>query len=190
MFQRVCARADFPVEYSQGFNPHSRLSLPLPRSVGLEVDEDVLSVKIQTEKSQFDTEDFQARLSTQLPQGCEILSVNVAQTGDAIRPTGATYVLEVQQDYLDENLSKRIEGILTRDTISLQRRIDEKGQIRNVEVRSYLGAISVRDNRIAIECNISPAGSIRVDEILELLEMDVTKLASPVRRTNIRWENN
>jgi len=47
------------------------------------------------------------------------------------------------------------------------------------------------ENRsIIVECNISSAGSIRVDEVLGLLELDEGKLASPVRRTNVQWQVN
>lgn len=188
MFQRALTRADIPVEYSQGFNPHQRVSLPLPRSVGLEVDADMLCAKIKAKG--FDAQDFKTRLSSQLPQGCEILNVTVAAAGVMPQPAEATYILEVAKDYFDEGLVKKIESLLARDSISLQRQVDEKGRTRNVDVRPYLAAISAEDSLITVRCNISPAGSVRVNEILELLDLDATKLASPVRRTNIKWEKN
>ncbi len=186
MFQRALARADIPIEYSQGFNPHQKLSLPLPRSVGLEVDEDMLCVKVKA--AGFNTGDFKTRLLAQIPAGCEIL--NVAQSDMAGKPVGAIYVLEVLKDFFDENLKSRIGYVLAKDSISLQRQIDEKGRIREVDVRPYLGAINVKGTCIEVQCIISPAGSIRVDEILELLGLDVAKLAAPVRRIKINWQTN
>ncbi|MBW7991664.1 MAG: DUF2344 domain-containing protein, partial [Planctomycetes bacterium] len=35
VFQRACVRAGIEIRYSQGFNPRPRLSLPLPRPVGV-----------------------------------------------------------------------------------------------------------------------------------------------------------
>jgi radical SAM-linked protein len=186
MFQRALARMDFPVEYSQGFNPHQRLSLPLPRSVSLEVDEDILSVRVKADG--FNAEDFKAGLSAQMPAGCEIL--DAVWSDAAPRPVGAVYVLEVAKDFLDDNLKNRIENILAQESISLQRQIDEKGRIRDVNVRPYLSTINIKDACIEVQCIISPAGSIRVDEILKLLELDVTKLAAPVRRVKINWQTN
>ena len=190
MFQCALARTDIPVQYSEGFNPHLRLSLPLPRSVGIEVDEDVLCVKIKADSVSFDADDFKAKLSAQLPDGCEILNASVAWTGASAIPIGATYLFEIKQDYFDESLTGRIADILKRSSISLNRQIDQRGSIRNVDVRPYIDTITAQDGRIAVQCNISPAGSIRVDEILELLEMDIAKLAAPVRRINIKWETN
>lgn len=190
MCQRALARMDFPVEYSRGFNPHQRLSLPLPRSVGLEVDEDILCIRMETEASLLDVEDFKARFSSQLPDGCEVINANVAQTNSAARPIGATYLLEVQPDCFDENLKNRVGSILEQDSINVRRKIDEKGTIREVDVRPYLGAINVKGACIEVQCIVSPQGSIRVDEILKLLELDVMKLSAPVRRIKINWQTN
>ena len=35
LFRRAVVRAGLPVSYSQGFNPHARISAPLPRPVGM-----------------------------------------------------------------------------------------------------------------------------------------------------------
>ena len=38
MWRRCLARAGIGVSFSEGFNPHPKISLPLPRSVGVEGD--------------------------------------------------------------------------------------------------------------------------------------------------------
>ncbi len=50
LWQRACTRAALPVRYSQGFNPHPRMSLPLPRPVGVAADEELLVVKLCDER--------------------------------------------------------------------------------------------------------------------------------------------
>jgi len=132
-----------------------------------------------------------ATLSKQLPEGCELLSVNVAQPGTSFWPCSATYVLTVQQEYLNEQLNDTIERLLASESISVQRQIDKrKSRIKNIDVRAFLESIELEQNSIIVECKISSAGSIRVDEILELLELDAEKLASPIKRTNVKWRNN
>jgi len=51
-----------------------------------------------------------------------------------------------------------------------------------------LKSIVLKDRCIVVECKISSAGSIRVEEILNLLELDVENLAAPIRRTSVRWQ--
>ncbi len=198
VFQRACARAGIKIRHSQGFNPRPKLSLPLPRSVGVESDDDLLCLRysiLDTRCSILDTRsDFcdlvKDKLSRQLPEGCELLSVSVAETNTSFQPSEATYVLTVQPEYLNEKLKAAIKRLLASENLNLQRRIDAKGNIRNVDVRRFLKSIELNGRSITVECNISSSGSIRVEEILKLLELDVGKLAAPIRRTNIKWQSN
>jgi len=184
VFQRACARADIKTAYSHGFNPRMRVSLPLPRSVGVEADDDLLCLRVQDMR--YTTHDIRDKLAGQLPDGCELLTVSVA--GDK-KPNAvsATYMLVIQPEYLDGDLKARIDNLLASETLNLERRIDAGGNTRNIDVRSFLESIEFDDGRITVECKISPAGSIRVDEILRLLELDAAELAAPIRRTSVRW---
>ena len=90
VFQRACVRADIKIHYSQGFNPRPKLSLPLPRSVGVEADDDLLCLRVKSIGAidnqldclglPFDNDQLKSRLSAQLPVGCELLSVWVEKT--------------------------------------------------------------------------------------------------------------
>ena len=189
VFQRACARADIVTAYSQGFNPRPKLSLPLPRSVGVETDDDLLCLSVEADASSFDSEQFKVKLAEQLPDGCELLAVSVAEDKKP-NAVSATYMLVIRPEYLDDNLKARIDNLLASETLNLERRIDARGNTRNIDVRSFLESIEFDDGRITVECNISPAGSIRVDEILNLLELDAEKLAAPIRRTMVQWKSN
>ena len=206
VFQRACARAGIKTAYSQGFNPRPKLSLPLPRSVGVESDDELLCLRLQgrqatnrqsaSSEPSFDAERFKARLSGQLPDGFELLSVGVAKAKASFEPSAATYVLAVRREYLNEKLKSRIKHLLASESLNLQRRIEAKSskfKIRNlkfkeVDVRPFLKSIQLNGRNIVVECKISSAGSIRIDEISELLELDVEKLAEPIRRTRVQWQ--
>jgi hypothetical protein len=153
----------------------------------VESDDELLCIRVRKST----TAQVHKSISAQLPRGCELLSVNVAQPGTSFRPCSATYVLTVQQEYLNEQLKDTIERLLASESISVQRQIDKrKSRIKNIDVRAFLESIELEQNSIIVECKISSAGSIRVDEILELLELDAEKLASPIKRTNVKWRNN
>jgi len=140
-----------------------------------------------------------ASLSEQLPAGCELISVSLAKPKMSFQPCLATYVLLIRHEYVDDKLTARIERLLARESLNLQRQIDVRNSIRlggrnlklkNVNVRPFLESVELNDKDIVVKCIITSAGSIRVDEILSLLELDTEKLAGPVRRTNIEWKNN
>jgi len=206
VFQRACIRAGIKVQYSQGFNPRPKLSLPLPRSVGVESDDDLLCLRVREWQltdnrsalsvSHLGAEGFKARLSEHLPEGLQLLSVTIAEGKTSFQPCSATYVLKVKPEYLDDKLKTRIIHLLANETLNIQRRItagkseieNQTLKIKSVDVRGFLKSILLKDRCIVVECKISSAGSIRVEEILELLELGMEKLAAPIRRTGIQWQ--
>jgi radical SAM-linked protein len=192
VFQRACVRAGIKVLYSEGFNPRLKLSLPLPRSVGIEVDDDLLcfriEISIETQESDLCTL-VKTRLSEQLPDGFELLTVRTAKAKTSIQPCQAAYLLAVRKEYLDEKLKSRMKYLLASENLNLRRQIGpENAKFKNVDVRPFLKSIELDDAVITVECKISLAGSIRPDEILELLELDYGMLSAPIRRTRVQWQ--
>jgi len=195
LFQRACVRAGISIQYSQGFNPRPKMSLPLPRPVGVESDEELLCLRVTVDPDELRVTSHESRirdeLSAQLPEGCELLSVNVARAGRSFQPSSATYVLAVKAEYINDQLKATIARLLSSENLNIQRRTGaEHSKIKNLDVRVFLKSIKLDGRSIIVDCNISSAGSIRVDEILGLLELDEGKLASPVRRTNVQWQVN
>jgi hypothetical protein len=49
-------------------------------------------------------------------------------------------------------------------------------------------SIGLEGDEVVVECKVGQGGSIRVDEILGLLGLNVDRIAGPVRRTHIQWQ--
>jgi radical SAM-linked protein len=199
VFQRACVRAGIEVHYSQGFNPRPRLSLPLPRPVGVASDDEMLCLRIRKSTSlQQDCirAQVQNSISKQLPQGLELLSVSVVEANTSFQPSAAAYVLTVRNEYLNDQLKAKIKRLMASEKINIRRPITKKKSrirapeptIKNVDVRGFLESIELEPDGIIVKCKITPAGSIRLGEILSLLGLDMEKLASPVKRTGVQWK--
>lgn len=185
VFQRACARAGLKVQHSQGFNPHPKLSLSLPRPVGVESDDELLCVQMNGDLNE---SEIKTRLSEQLPEGCELLSVSLAKTNKPVQPCLATYIVPVQPVCVNDKLTATIEHLLASDSLIIERHREIKvSKFRRVDVRPFLESIELDSRDIVIVCKITSSGSIRVDEILKLLEIDAEKLTAPVRRTNVQF---
>ena len=48
VFQRACVRAGIEIQYTEGFNPRPKLSLGLPRTVGVESEDDLVQLKVHS----------------------------------------------------------------------------------------------------------------------------------------------
>jgi len=199
VFQRACVRSGIEIQYTEGFNPRPKLSLGLPRTVGVESEDDLVQLKVHSKQRTenqsaastlpLDCDQLKKKLSEQLPQGCQLLTVSLPKDKAPLQPTSATYILPVRREHINEKLKAAIKRLLASESLSLQRWRDEK-KSKIVDVRGFLKSIRVSEEAVIVECKVSSAGSIRVDEILKLLELDAEKLAGPIRRTAVEWQSN
>jgi len=192
VFQRACVRAGVDVMHTQGFNPRPRMSLPLPRSVGVESDDELLALVAGCEGDEAMVAEvasqIQARLEEQLPQGCEIISAAAVRGGKTPLPSSASYMLPVRGEYLGRQLRNKIKDLLESETLVLRRQVDKKAsRFKDVDVRGFLKSIEPGDGCVSVECEISSAGSIRMDEVLDILGLDIAKLAGPIKRMSVQW---
>ena len=197
VLQRACARAAIPVRYSQGFNPHPRLSLPLPRPVGVESDDELLVIRLEEDRENAWREDRAEReaalkraLAEQLPEGIEVLVVDLAPNHASWQPRSAEYVLPVQVEAagLAERVKRRMAEVMESDHCLVERAAAEERAARSVDVRPFLEAVRWEEGNLIVQHRTGPAGSIRVDEIQQLFELRTEDLAGPVRRTQVIWE--
>ncbi len=199
VFQRACVRSGIEIQYTEGFNPRPKLSLGLPRTVGVESEDDLVQLKVHSKQRTgnqsaastlpLDCDQLKKKLSEQLPQGCQLLTVSLPKDKAPLQPTSATYILPVRKEHINEKLKADIKRLLESESLSLQRWRDEK-KSKIVDVRVFLKSIRISEGAVIVECKVSSAGSIRVDEILKLLELDTEKLAAPIRRTAVGWQSN
>jgi radical SAM-linked protein len=198
VLQRACARAGIPVRYSEGFNPHPRLSLPLPRPVGVESEDELAvarlyedpAVRLGVDRTECETAMMRA-LSEQLPEGMDVLSVTLAASNASFTPRSAEYVLPVRIEAdpgLAGRLRDEIEKVMASERCVVERTAAEDKPAKRIDVRPFLLSVRLEDGRLIVQHLTGEAGSIRVDEILRLFSLRAEDLAGPVRRINVVWE--
>lgn len=198
VWQRACARAGLPVRYSAGFNPHPRLSLPLPRPVGVEAEDELLVVRLSEDptagsdgdRAECETALMRA-LADQMPEGIEVFSVTLAAANASFVPHSAEYVLPLRIE-VDPGLAGRLEseiaGVMGSEHCMVERTAGGKKPSRRVDVRPFLLSVRLEGGRLIVQHRTGEAGSIRVDEVLRLFSLRIEDLAGPVRRVNVVWE--
>jgi hypothetical protein len=216
VFVRACARAALPVKYSQGFNPHPRLSLPLPRTVGVESEDELLALRLFDEKgfaipsatgrpaatTEGEANRMKAALAEQLPEDIELRDAALMKSGTSFWPESAQYVLPLN---VRRRPLKSVRGsaahLLARETAIVERVVPDRRRSRRLDVRPFVQAIQFEDTDMVVTCgigvprhdvrygehSIGHAGSIRVDELLRLLDLKVEDLAGSIRRRHVTW---
>ena len=123
-----------------------------------------------------------------MPAGFELTSAETLGPDVSFQKGRAVYEISINKDESVELLKERASLLMANDSLKLQRRLDAHGRTKTVDVRGYLASIEVIDNKVVVNARFSPKGSIRVDEILNLLEINVANLDGPVTRTKVLWD--
>ena len=73
-FQRAIRRADLPVAYSQGFNPHMKIAWGNALKVGATSEDEFAEIMVE---AWVKPHELMAKLNAQLPKGLEIIEANL-----------------------------------------------------------------------------------------------------------------
>ena len=191
LLQRALVRAGIPLVYSEGFSPHPRLSLPLPRSVGLAADDELLCARVHDMAP--DTVEASRRgLEAELPAGCVVTGVEVAPGRVAFEAVAADYVIPlgpgVPRARTQQAVKRVREQLKTAQPIQVLRQCAAKGKpSRMRDVAPFLASVGWTPDHIEMTCRISPQGTARIDEILQLLELTPADMLGPTVRTRVQW---
>ena len=200
LFHRACARASLAVRYTNGFNPHPKLSLPLPRAVGVGSADELLVVRLDDARGLPAPEEVAGRrhyaatvregLRQVLPEAIEVREVELMRPGVSFQPVSAVYRFRLAfsaDSGRGRRLKERIEERWRRPTLPIERSAPGKRRVRRIDLKAFLESAELTGDRLAICCNITMAGSIRVDEMMQLLELNTEDLAGPIQRTDVQW---
>jgi len=190
MLQRALVRLGLPLCYSAGFNPRPRMSLPLPRTVGVGSDDEILCARVDL-SGDYDLDAIQDGLTRQLPEHCVVKSISVRQSKVTVQPLSAEYVFSLKPRALTEDFSRAFQTLQNAaggNTPLMVNRQSGKGKsARQVDVSGYIDSMKIENNIITVNCLITNEGSIRIDEIMQQLCITPKDLSSPIKRTSVEW---
>jgi radical SAM-linked protein len=191
LFRRALARADVPVRFSEGFNPHPRMSIPLPRALGIASNAEAIVIETEEE---VDESTWLSRLQSQMPEGIVLCSARRLAEGERPQPDIVTYRYMPQgaMDSLEsgvstDDLDKRIERLISSESLWVER-IDRKTKrTHRVDLRPYLIELRRDGDAIRFTLRVTGGGTARPAEIVGLLGFDSTHVNHRIHRESVRW---
>jgi radical SAM-linked protein len=117
LWVRALRRARIPLEYTEGFSPHPRISLAVPLSVGITAANELMDISITKVVS---PHWFVETVNQQLPDGLRVLeatpiSPNVPSLQSQVRFT--QYQVEVKTDKSEEEVKTAIDNLLATESL-------------------------------------------------------------------------
>ena len=189
VFQRALARASLPVRYTEGFNPHPRLSLPLPRPVGVASEAEIIVIEFD---QPIDGDDARRRLNDQMPSHIHLSSANRVDSDDRFVPNLVRYRIEppcgqVWSPEIVSRVTDRIEHVMQTDILYIDRKTPGEKESRRIDVRSFLVDAKMEVDAVAFTLRVTSAGTARPREIAVVLGFDTEAVAFGIRRTAVEW---
>ena len=190
VFMSALLRSKLPAAYSEGFNPHLKVSFATALGVGITSDCEYVDFELSANVK---TPEVMARLNQQLPRGAEILRIKKI-TGkapasmsiidfsryDAIVPFAGNFETAVEAA---EKFNRAKEILFTRVTPKHTRTFDVKQYAAESVKVSQDGG----DLRINFGVKITQEGTVKPSEILNVLRenfgLDIEVTAARINRT-------
>lgn len=167
MFERAIRRSRIPIAFTEGFNPHPKLSFGPSLATGLTSDAEYVDVQFIPNGQELDLTDM---LTPQLPKGVDILGVNYSDKKSpalASLANRADFEIHLNGKTNKIELEDRIQTILSQQELTIERK--KKKQSRTIDVRPYIDSLEATDRGILARTKMDNGKSIRADELLSLL---------------------
>ncbi|MCO6437948.1 MAG: DUF2344 domain-containing protein [Phycisphaerae bacterium] len=181
LFRRACARAALPIRYSQGFNPHPKIMIPLPRPVGIASDVEAVVFELME-----NSDDVPARLGQQLPREMPVHQGRRLQEGERLQPRSAAYRLSLD-GAAPEAFASRVTEIMASPTLPVTRQTPGEPSARTVDIRPYLQSVELESDAVRFELLIEGGRTAKPAEIAGLLGFDATTINHRIRRLHVTW---
>ena len=184
LFARALARADLPVRFSEGFNPRPRLSLVLPRPVGVASDDEMLLLEFSEAVA---IERIEAMLADQLPDGIALSRVEEVEATYRPRARSVRYTLPLDSDQV-QVVGRKVAEMLSAESVSVTRQKSGTQQQRQRNIRGYIEQAGIDgDGQLYIELSIADDGTARPAELLDWLGLPAKPYLAQLRRTCVQY---
>ncbi len=184
MFRRALARSELPIRYTEGFNPHAKLSLPVPRPVGLSSEDESLIVELERP---VDPREALERLGTQMPAGVELVGAREARPGESLRPARVRYRLEAGEPTAE--LRERVEHLCGAPSAPVSRKDPKGGRTKTIDVKRFLERLEWVEGEIEFVLRIDDDGAARPSELAAILGFDPDSIMHRIRRMEVQWHS-
>lgn len=173
LFQRTLFQNKVDVKFSEGFNPHPRMSIAYPLPLGIESNSEYMEIYLN---SKIDLKDFLIKMNERLPQGIKIVEAKYDDDESiSNKVKSVVYAFKLLNTFYEKNkdidLAKELNKINDMDIVEIERK-RKKGKRRifvKENAKDYLNRLELKDNAIYAYIKMSEQGSLKPALVLDIL---------------------
>lgn len=173
LFQRTLFQNKVDVKFSEGFNPHPRMSIAYPLPLGIESDSEYMEIYLNSE---VDLDDFVNKMNERLPIGIKIVEAKYDYDESiSNKVKSVVYAFKLLNTFYDKNkdidLEKELNKINDMDDVEIERK-RKKGKKRifvKENAKDYLNRLELKDDAIYAYIKMSENGSLKPALVFDIL---------------------
>lgn len=173
LFQRTLFQNKVDVKFSEGFNPHPRMSIAYPLPLGIESNSEYMEIYLNSE---VDLDDFVNKMNERLPIGIKIVEAKYDDDESISNKVKSfVYAFKLLNTFYDKNkdidLEKELNKINDMDNLEIERK-RKKGKKRifvKENAKDYLNRLELKDDAIYAYIKMSENGSLKPALIFDIL---------------------
>ena len=195
LLQRAFRRAKINLSYSEGFNPHPKMSYGNALALGVESQGEYVDIEIEDD---IEVDEFLERINNQLPEGIKFIK---GQEIDPKTPSLSSVIVYGEYIFnidLDTPLSKefvksRVLNFVKSEEIIVTK-TNKKGRKVEVDIRPLIknfDLVSLDDKKVTFESTIATGSkanlniNILIPQILNILDLEIDPREVSVLRRDL-----
>lgn len=195
LLQRAFRRAKINLSYSEGFNPHPKMSYGNALALGVESQGEYVDIEIEND---IEVDEFLERINNQLPEGIKFIK---GQEIDPKTPSLSSVIVYGEYIFnidLDTPLSKefvksRVLNFVKSEEIIVTK-TNKKGRKVEVDIRPLIknfDLVSLDDKKVTFESTIATGSkanlniNILIPQILNMLDLEIDPREVSVLRRDL-----
>ena len=174
--QRAVRRAGVPVEYSKGFNPHSKIAYGPALAVGISSSAEYLDMDLN---SPVEETTLVERLNASLPSGIKVTAAKYLPDGapslNAVIDAAA-YRITGRPDVWTQGLEQKLRDFFEKESIFIER-TDNRGRKKQVDIKPMIAEIQralVTDGGLLLDLVLDTGSrsNLKPSDLVGALERD------------------
>lgn len=173
LFQRTLFQNKVDVKFSEGFNPHPRMSIAYPLPLGIESNSEYMEIYLN---SKIDLKDFLIKMNERLPQGIKIVEAKYDDDESiSNKVKSVVYAFKLLNTFYDKNkdidIAKELDKVNAMDIVEIERK-RKKGKRRifvKENAKDYLNRLELKDEAIYAYIKMSEQGSLKPALVFDIL---------------------
>lgn len=173
LFQRTLFQNKVDVKFSEGFNPHPRMSIAYPLPLGIESNSEYMEIYLNSE---VDLDDFVNKMNERLPQGIKIVEAKYDDDESiSNKVKSVVYAFKLLNTFYDKNkdidIAKELDKVNAMDIVEIERK-RKKGKRRifvKENAKDYLNRFELKEDAIYAYIKMSEQGSLKPALVFDIL---------------------